>query len=84
MAHRAIACRNGPNCNKLWEVLMPEVKAPALGRGHQALAAGQALSDVAPVERASIDALALSYPTDPEIEDYQPCNDGFSIAMKPV
>jgi hypothetical protein len=36
------------------------------------------------VERALIEALAARYPTDPEIEDYQPFNDGFAAAMRPV
>lgn len=84
LAHWGIAYGIGPNYNKPWEVFMPEEKAPALQRAHEALAAGQALRAMAPVERALIDALALRYPTDPEIEDYQPFNDGFSAAMKPV
>jgi len=84
LAHWGIAYGIGPNYNKAWEVFTPEEKAPALARAHAALAAGLALTDARPVERALLEALASRYPTDPEIEDYQPFNDGFAAAMKPV
>ena len=84
LAHWGIAYAMGPNYNKPWEVFTPEEKAPALERAHAALNAGLALDGAAPVERALIEALASRYPTDPEIEDYQPFNDGFAEAMKPV
>ncbi|WP_298837322.1 hypothetical protein [uncultured Roseobacter sp.] len=79
-----IAYGIGPNYNKPWEVFSPEEKAPALARAHDALATGRALASATPVEKALIDALALRYPTDPDIEDFQPFNDGFAAAMKPV
>ena len=84
LAHWGIAYALGPNYNKPWEVFTPEEKAPALARAHAALEAGMALENAEPAERALIAALASRYPTDPEIEDYQPFNDGFSAAMKPV
>ncbi len=84
LAHWGIAYALGPNYNKPWEVFTPDEKAPALDRAHAALKAGLALEGAAPVERALIVALASRYPTDPEIEDYQPFNDGFAEAMKPV
>ena len=84
LAHWGIAYAIGPNYNKPWEVFTPEEKAPALARAHQALQAGLALDQAKPAERALIAALASRYPTDPEIEDYQPFNDGFSAAMKPI
>lgn len=84
LAHWGIAYAIGPNYNKPWEVFTPEEKAPALARAHTALAAGLALETTAPVERALLEALASRYPQDPEIEDYQPFNDGFAAAMKPV
>lgn len=84
LAHWGIAYAIGPNYNKPWEVFTPEEKAPALARAHAALAAGLALTGAAPVERALLEALAARYPQDPEIEDYQPFNDGFSAAMQPV
>ncbi len=84
LAHWGIAHAIGPNYNKPWEFFTPEEKAPALHRAHSALKAGLALENVKPVERALIEALASRYPTDPEIEDYQPFNDGFAVAMKPV
>ncbi|MCK7615454.1 hypothetical protein [Roseibium sediminicola] len=84
LAHWGIAYGIGPNYNKAWEVFTPEEKAPALARAHAALAAGLALQDTRPVERALLEALASRYPTDPGIEDYQPFNDGFAAAMKPV
>ena len=37
-----------------------------------------------PTELDLLKALASRYPDDPEIEDYQPFNDGFAAAMKPV
>jgi len=83
LAHWGIAYAIGPNYNKPWEVFTPEEKAPALAQAHTALAAGLAL-EAAPVERALLEALASRYPQDPEIEDYQPFNEGFSAAMKPV
>ena len=84
LAHWGIAYAIGPNYNKPWEVFTPEEKAPALARAHQALQAGLALDQARPAEKALIAALASRYPTDPEIEDYQPFNDGFSAAMKPI
>ena len=84
LAHWGIAYGIGPNYNKPWEVFTPEEKAPALARAHEALRAGQALDKAKPAERALIEALASRYPTDPDIEDYQPFNDGFSEAMRPV
>jgi tetratricopeptide (TPR) repeat protein len=84
LAHWGIAYAIGPNYNKAWEVFTPEEKAPALARAHVALKAGLALKGTKPAERALIQALAARYPTDPEIEDYQPFNDGFAAAMKPV
>ncbi|MBV6638887.1 MAG: hypothetical protein KI788_23615, partial [Mameliella sp.] len=84
LAHWGIAYAIGPNYNKPWEVFTPEEKAPALARAHAALAAGLALHGAAPVERALLGALAARYPQDPDIEDYQPFNDGFSSAMQPV
>jgi len=84
LAHWGIAYAIGPNYNKPWEFFTPEEKAPALERAHTALRAGLALENAKPVERALIQALASRYPTDPEIEDYQPFNDGFAAAMKPV
>lgn len=84
LAHWGIAYALGPNYNKPWEVFTPEEKAPALARAHAALDAGLALDSAEPVEHALLKALASRYPTDPEIEDYQPFNDGFAVAMKPV
>lgn len=84
LAYWGIAYAIGPNYNKPWEVFTPEEKGPALDRAHAALSAGLALERAAPDERALLEALASRYPTDPEIEDYQPFNDGFSAAMKPV
>ena len=84
LAHWGIAYAIGPNYNKPWEVFTPDEKGPALALAHTALKAGLALEDAKPVERALIKALASRYPTDPEIEDYQPFNDSFSAAMKPV
>ncbi len=84
LAHWGIAYALGPNYNKPWEVFTPEEKEPALNRAHVALKAGLSLTSAKPAERALIEALASRYPTDPEIEDYQPFNDGFAAAMKPV
>jgi tetratricopeptide (TPR) repeat protein len=84
LAHWGIAYALGPNYNKPWEVFTPEEKEPALSRAHVALKAGLALTSARPAERALIEALASRYPTDPKIEDYQPFNDGFAAAMKPV
>ena len=84
LAHWGIAYAIGPNYNKPWEVFTPEEKGPALARAYRALDEGLALAGAKPVERALLEALASRYPTDPDIEDYQPFNDGFSAAMKPV
>lgn len=84
LAYWGIAYAIGPNYNKPWEFFTPEEKAPALDRAHGALKKGLAIKNTKPVERALIEALASRYPTDPEIEDYQPFNDGFAAAMKPV
>jgi len=84
LAYWGIAYAIGPNYNKPWEIFTPEEKGPALERAHKALEAGLALDNAGPVERALLEALASRYPADPEIEDYQPFNDGFAAAMKPV
>lgn len=83
-AYWGIAYAIGPNYNKPWEFFTSVEKAPALARAHMALKAGLALENAKPVERALIEALASRYPVDPKIEDYQPFNDGFAKAMKPV
>ncbi|MEL6513817.1 MAG: hypothetical protein AAFQ69_10010 [Pseudomonadota bacterium] len=84
LAHWGIAYAIGPNYNKPWEIFTPDEKRPALDLAHAALKAGLAIDTATPTERALIEALASRYPTDPEIEDYQPFNDGFAAAMKPV
>lgn len=83
LAHWGIAYAIGPNYNKPWEVFSPEEKGPALDKAHAALKTG---ADIAkdPVSAALIEALAERYPTDPHIEDFQPFNDGFADAMRPV
>ncbi|THH38375.1 hypothetical protein E4Z66_02045 [Aliishimia ponticola] len=82
LAHWGIAYAIGPNYNKPWEVFSPEEKAPALERAHRALTDGLAVA--AGPEKALLEALAARYPTDPEIEDYGPFNDGFAEAMAGV
>lgn len=84
LAYWGIAYAIGPNYNKPWEVFSPEEKGPALARAHDALARGRALPDAQPAEAALLAALADRYPTDPDIEDFDPFNDGFSAAMRPV
>ena len=84
MAHWGIAYAIGPNYNKPWKVFTPEEKGPALQRAHTALETGLALGTATPTELDLLKALASRYPDDPEIEDYQPFNDGFAAAMKPV
>lgn len=84
LAHWGIAYAIGPNYNKPWEVFTPEEKAPSLETAHASLKAGLAIGTAAPVERALLQALVSRYPTDPEIEDYQPFSDAFAVAMKPV
>lgn len=84
LAHWGIAYAIGPNYNKPWEVFSPEEKEPALERAHAALVAGLALKSATLVERTLLETLASRYPEDPEIEDYQPFNDSFAAAMKPV
>lgn len=84
LGHWGIAYAYGPNYNKPWEVFTEEEKGPALDRAHRALAEGVALQGLKPPERALLEALALRYPQDPGIEEYQPFNDAFAAAMKPV
>jgi tetratricopeptide (TPR) repeat protein len=84
LAHWGIAYAIGPNYNKPWEVFSLEERVASLARAHSALDAGRALDTAAPVERALLDALAERYPTDPEVEDYQPFADRFAAAMRPV
>lgn len=84
LAHWGIAYAIGPNYNKPWEVFTPQEKVSSLARAHKALADAEAIRDAGPVETALIAALASRYPIDPDIEDYQPFNDGFAEAMRPV
>lgn len=83
MARWGIAHCLGPNYNKLWAFFEPAEKAVALERAQGLLAEARGLP-AAEVERALVDALAARFPTDPEIEDYGPWNDGFAAAMRPV
>ena len=55
----------GPNYNKPWDLFEPEEKVAALEEAHEALEKAQALTGLAPVETAMIDALASRYPSDP-------------------
>ena len=84
MAYWGIAYAIGPNYNKPWKGFKPEEKGPALRRARAALETGLALGTATPTELDLLKALASRYPDDPEIEDYQPFNDGFAAAMKPV
>ncbi|MEM9331534.1 MAG: hypothetical protein AAGA53_09425 [Pseudomonadota bacterium] len=84
LAHWGIAYAIGPNYNKPWEVFTPEEKAPALEKAHSALQAGLAIPNLSELESALLKALTTHYPTDPEVEDFQPFNDNFAAAMKPV
>ncbi len=84
LAQWGIAYAIGPNYNKPWEVFTEDEKAPALARAHAALKAGAAAALVGSPEAALIAALAGRYPTDPAIEDFDPFNDAFSAAMRPV
>ena len=84
MAHWGIAYAIGPNYNKPWKGFKPEEKGPTLQRARAALETGLALGTATPTELDLLKALASRYPDDPEIEDYQPFNDGFAAAMKPV
>ncbi len=84
LAQWGIAYAIGPNYNKPWDVFTPEEKAPALACAHQALQAAQAINTSTAAEQALLNALETRYPTDPEIEDFQPFSDSFASAMKPV
>jgi len=84
LAHWGMALAIGPNYNKPWEVFTEAEKAPALARAHAALSDGLAASAPGSLERALLEALASRYPDDPAIDDFQPFNDGFAAAMKPV
>ncbi len=84
LAHWGIAYAIGPNYNKPWEVFSPEEKAPTLDRAHAEIEAGRAIENVSALERMLLEAIVLRYPADPDIEDYQPFNDAFAEAMRPV
>ncbi len=84
MAHWGRAYVIGPNYNKQWEIFEPAEKAAALKTAHAALAAAQDCGGLTAVETALIAALAVRYPTDPQITDYGPWNDAFADAMRPV
>ncbi|MEM8776611.1 MAG: hypothetical protein AAGF53_16370 [Pseudomonadota bacterium] len=84
LAYWGIAYGIGPNYNKPWEVFTSEERAPALDKAHAVLQKGLSLKPNDPVAKALLEALASRYPKDPEIEDYQPFNDGFAEAMAPV
>ncbi|MCE5972372.1 tetratricopeptide repeat protein [Sinirhodobacter sp. WL0062] len=83
MARWGIAHCLGPNYNKLWEFFEPDEKSAALKRAHDLLAEARDLP-ASEVEQALVAALIARFPTDPEIEDYGPWNDGFAEAMRPV
>lgn len=84
MANWGIAYSAGPNYNKPWEIFTEAEKAPALQQAHRALKEGLAIESADPLARALLEALVSRYPTDPEIEDYQPYSEEFAVAMKPI
>ena len=84
MANWGIAYAAGPNYNKPWEFFTEAEKAPVLEQAHRALKEGLAIESADPLARALLEALVSRYPTDPEIEDYQPFNEEFAAAMKPI
>lgn len=84
MAYWGLAYAIGPNYNKPWDLFEPEEKVAALAEANSALETARALTDLSAVETALIEALAARYPTDPEIEDFDPWNDAFTDAMRPV
>lgn len=83
LAYWGIAYAIGPNYNKPWDVFSPEEKAPALAKAHAALANGLKVAHD-PVSKALLTALNDRYPTDPGVSDYQPFNDSFADAMRPI
>ncbi len=83
MARWGIAHCLGPNYNKLWEFFKPDERSAALKRAHSLLAEAKALP-ASEVEHALVEALVARFPTDPEIEDYGPWNEGFTEAMRPI
>ena len=84
MAKWGIAYATGPNYNKPWELFTEAEKAPVLQQAHRALEEGLAIESADPLAGALLEALVARYPTDPEIEDYQPFHDEFAVAMKPI
>ena len=84
MAYWGLAYAIGPNYNKPWDLFEPDERVAALDEAHAALAAATALTEVSPVERAMVDALAARYPADPAIDDFAPWNDAFTDAMRPI
>ena len=83
-AYWGIAYAIGPNYNKAWDVFTLEEKAPALHMAHKALSAAQKIGGAPSIERELIDALVHRYPKSADIEDFEPYNDAFAAAMKPI
>jgi len=85
IANWGIAHAIGPNYNKVWEFFTYKEKINALERAHKALSEAKVhYKNATEVERAMVNALAERFPTDPNIEDFNPWNDAFSNAMRTV
>ncbi len=84
LAQWGIAYAIGPNYNKPWEVFTEDEKAPALALAHAALEAARAIPTASALERDLIEALAKRTPVDPDIEEFDPYQDAYVAAMRPI
>ncbi len=89
MAQWGIAYAIGPNYNKVWEMFPYREKQSSLAIAQKALATGAEIAaelehDTNEMERAMLNALALRYPENPEVEDFSPYSEAYAEAMREV
>jgi tetratricopeptide (TPR) repeat protein len=86
MAHWGVAIGFGPNYNLTWDKMDPVTRSKSLGRAFDETALALRLVDsvegITPAERALVEALPARYPQRETIDDQEPWNLSFTMAMR--
>lgn len=84
MAYWGIAFAIGPNYNKVWDMFPYQEKKTCLAIAQDAIAKGSAIKTENALAQAMLAAVAVRYPDNAEIEDYEPFNENFASEMRKV
>ncbi|MDG1203858.1 MAG: hypothetical protein P8N51_00655, partial [Pseudomonadales bacterium] len=84
MAYWGIAFAIGPNYNKVWDMFPYQEKKTCLAIAQDAIAKGSVIKTDNALAQAMLAAVAVRYPDNAEIEDYEPFNENFASEMRKV